>query len=82
LSGAAPAIGFLSLLTLNLAALYVRRIREPVVAAPLIVSTPQVLALILLLPLALQFQTLTFLRLAFLILPLFITASLLIVSTP
>jgi len=32
--------------------------------------------------LALQFQTLTFLRLAFLILPLFITASLLIVSTP
>jgi len=69
-------------LSLNLAALFVRLILAPIVSAPLIVSAPQVLTLILLLPLTLQFQTLTLLRLPFLILALFITASLLIVSAP
>jgi len=69
-------------LSLNLAALFVRLPLASSVCASLIVSTPQVLSLILLLPLTLQFQALTFLRLTFLILALFITTSLLVVSAP
>jgi hypothetical protein len=80
LSPPTPAIGFLSLLafslSLNSATLFIRLILTP------IVSAPQVLALILLLPLTLKFQTLTFLGLTRLILALFIAAALLIVSTP
>jgi hypothetical protein len=71
-----------SSLSLNLAALFVRLPLASSVSAPLIVSTPQILLLILLLPLTLQFQALTFLRLPFLILALFITTSLLVVSAP
>jgi hypothetical protein len=62
--------------TPNSATLFIRLILTP------IVSAPQVLALILLLPLTLKFQTLTFLGLTRLILALFIAAALLIVSTP
>jgi hypothetical protein len=71
-----------SSLSLNLAALLVGLLLASSVSAPLIVSTPQILSLILLLPLTLQFQALTFLRLPFLILALFITTSLLVVSAP
>jgi hypothetical protein len=69
-----------SSLSLNLAALFVRLPLTSSVCASLIVSTPQVLSLILLLPLTLQFQTLTFLRLPVLTLALFITTSLLVIS--